>query len=1325
MKKEHKHCLRRIIAASLVMLMASGTVPYQPITQVFNSAITASAQVAVTCEPAEGGYVTQEDYDDGDWRLSAYANPGYVFDHFTQGSNNFGNNWIINESLGPVTAYFREITLVGNYYKVGDNIVLPVDSWIDLGDSGGIYKGQAGTYPVSNIQFAYGAVWKIDCNIYIPSELSNYNFFFGHRPDGTKVAATDNVIGIKCTGGDGKTKGTPYVFEPVFSVTGVTLDKTTAQTVTVGDKVAFTASIAPVCATDKKVKWSVSSSNVKLYSDSSCTTEVGTGATDTLTVYAKGISAGDATVTVTSNADSTKTASCNVTVNKLDLTAGTDYTAPTANYADGETFITYDENEHALVNAGTVAEGKGTMMYGRMGDTDIVWSENVPTATDCGTYGVYYYVKGSANYNDTTPTLVTSKIDYAKTTLTLGATLGDAVVAEKGTTTAIEGSEGVYTLTGTKTYNVYTDKSISDSDSADALELTKRNTNKTFGDKTYNYRYEITVPVTPDANGYNLSHTNHYVGKVNSLAEDKYFMDVIEDGVTVDHVVTLDAGDVLYYGDKLDKDKLITIRDGYGSIVKVGDVIITETDANGGAIVALDKLTIGKKYVIKADVTTDASGSFDDDDKEGNIVTLKQEIEFKARPMSMNNYYLTTDNGDVSLPVKYAKAAEKLDTSDVKDTSDDTYTVPVVIVPDDTFTYNKAAQKPAIVVKNGADETKELVLKAAGTAGSSLADCIDSSEAQTNAGAFTYTLTARDGSSYTDSVTVAWSIQKADAVVTAQANDNIVYDGEKLNKNDFTITDNESVLTSKDAKLTIEASTGDLTSAGNHQAKITITSANYNDITLPVDVTIAKREVKVTPTAGQSMTYGTEAAPTIKVKTEKAVDEDDDNEWDTVTGVVAKDSDLYFSQTVEIADFDYTYYINDAGTYAYTLSDAVMDNYTPVLDGAAVFTIKPRKLTAAMFEVEDVDYTFDGEWKNAPTWYINSGKFTNTGTDKLTEADVEVGGTAKAVLPGNYTLEFSGQGNYYGLVSFDWEISPIKEYAVSVSVDNKTYDGTPVAASSFVYKTDDAGKTPVNIKGLKTTYKYYEYDGTSAINADYVNTLTALDGAPKNAGNYIVEASATAKGYSFEKVYSTFTIDQKEIVIAPNYNGKVFGEADPDFTNYSYNEDAVADGDALVFTGEYALPDDYEGNVGTYNFALGTLAFDADKSIGSDNYSLTIGGTYVVEPQELTDVNVKVFKDCTIGDDGWAYPGDSVMAVGTILGEEVELVRPVYDENTDTYTNTDYEFISATRTKKTGDVTVKGFLAFQNVESNLADNIQIFSRIIGSCTTLIFSESHI
>lgn len=97
----------------------------------------------------------------------------------------------------------------------------------------------------------------------------------------------------------------------------MSLSPSTKQTIAVGSSVAFTATVTPDNATDKKVTWSVGGENsgaVKLYSNEACTTEVGTDATSTLTVYAKGITEGSATVTATSNSDNTESASCAVTV---------------------------------------------------------------------------------------------------------------------------------------------------------------------------------------------------------------------------------------------------------------------------------------------------------------------------------------------------------------------------------------------------------------------------------------------------------------------------------------------------------------------------------------------------------------------------------------------------------------------------------------------------------------------------------------------------------------------------------------------------------------------------------------------------------------------------------------------------------------------------------------------------------------------------------------------------------------------------------------------------------------------------------------------------
>lgn len=141
---------------------------------------------------------------------------------------------------------------------------------------------------------------------------------------------------------------------PFIAVSDISLSPN-EKTLTVGESFALTATISPNDATDKTIKWTSNNDSVKLYSNEDCTDEVGTDATSTFTVYAKCISAGNATVTATSNVDSIKSASCDVTVNEApkapDITV-----SPNSNIVyDGEKLdisdFTFDGEDASLINS--------------------------------------------------------------------------------------------------------------------------------------------------------------------------------------------------------------------------------------------------------------------------------------------------------------------------------------------------------------------------------------------------------------------------------------------------------------------------------------------------------------------------------------------------------------------------------------------------------------------------------------------------------------------------------------------------------------------------------------------------------------------------------------------------------------------------------------------------------------------------------------------------------------------------------------------------------------------------------------------------------------
>ena len=948
--------------------------------------------------------------------------------------------------------------------------------------------------------------------------------------------------------------------------------------------------------------------------------------------------------------DDSAEASVNVTIQKADYTAKEIAAMkPTANtvYYTGkaQTLIEIPENLPDGVSIGLKESDKklnASQLWGSIyGDGGWIAS---PEQTEIGTYYYYFLIHGDNNHNDYPNTTeftdddaeflcLTAKIDYKPTNLTL-SNLGDAVVTDSSNTEITDTSA----LTG-GTYYIYTNKSIADSDVTESLNMGYKK-NQTYNGTKYQYRYEIEIPEVP-ADGYVLSHTNNWAGKVetNNLSA----LLIGEDGVFDNTGAVLKGEGTYYYGDQPTAES-VQITEGFeNGIISVGEVYFAET--NGTKV---DTPEIGKTYYLTAEVFVDKSAEAEDPNNDVSVFYLKQTVNYEKRPLADCEVYLK--NGETETPLTVKNNA--------------------VTVPASTFTYNKEAQKPEIVIKNNVLGTETTLTSS---------DYTDTLEAQTNAGQYSATFTAVDDANYTGSLTVNWSIAKAQADIKATPVETIIYDGAPLDKTDFIFEGaNAGLVNDKETypNTVVTVSGQDITNAGETTANIKMTFDNYKDITTSVDAVIQKRNVKVTPADNQSAVYGTEEAPKIAFTTEKAVDENNDNAWDTNTGVIPADAEsVDFAPTIIIKDFDYTYFKNNANTYEYQLSDYVLDNYTVTLDGTAVFTVEPKELTPEMFDLYETDYTFDGIKKNAPQYLFSDGTYKDKyATPKLTANDFTQGGTDHAVLPGTYTLEFSGQGDYTGFVSFDWEIKSVQDYSIFAAVDNKIYDGKAVIPASYLYETADTDKTPVTtIKGVKTTYTYY------AVND---GELTKLDGAPKDAGYYRLEVGKTAKGYTFDNCYVDFAIYQQEIVITPNETGKIFGEIAPDFANYSYDESAVIEGDTPAITGEYGL-DDYEGNVGSYAFNIGTLEVD------DNNYYLTIGGRFSVTPQELTDDNIKIFKECIISDDGWSHPGDCIRVTGIVNGEEIELIRPVYDDNTGEYINTDFEFISATKTKNIGEFSVQ------------------------------------
>lgn len=83
--------------------------------------------------------------------------------------------------------------------------------------------------------------------------------------------------------------------------------------------------------------------------------------------------------------------------------------------------LTYNQSEQALVSAGVAVNG--TVMYyvGEDGSdvSAVTYQSTVPKATNAGNYQVWYYIKGSENYNDTIPGVIV--VGIAKAALEVAA----------------------------------------------------------------------------------------------------------------------------------------------------------------------------------------------------------------------------------------------------------------------------------------------------------------------------------------------------------------------------------------------------------------------------------------------------------------------------------------------------------------------------------------------------------------------------------------------------------------------------------------------------------------------------------------------------------------------------------------------------------------------------------------------------------------------------------------------------------------------------------------------------------------------------------------
>ncbi len=295
------------------------------------------------------------------------------------------------------------------------------------------------------------------------TQTAEYSIPYSVPSGGDATPASPTTLKNMFAGTGGTFTGTPtinktyYVPASTVPVTDLDFEEHYGE-VTVGGKTALTAMIEPDDATDKTVKWSVTqgSDKIKLYEDADCTTEVGEDATDCLTVYVMGVAEGDAVVTVTSNADPTIYAYCDVNV-KVPETITIDLNPDNASViwydatdSDGNWSMEAAYNDSCyLVLKGNSDQPAGTYEWDDMGSCEI---------NDYDASKKIYFVDGSCT-----------------------VTVDEDVVTVSGTFTGSDRNTYVVTVTYEAPYYTITDESVNGTVTAgvNGADVTKAKAGKT------------------------------------------------------------------------------------------------------------------------------------------------------------------------------------------------------------------------------------------------------------------------------------------------------------------------------------------------------------------------------------------------------------------------------------------------------------------------------------------------------------------------------------------------------------------------------------------------------------------------------------------------------------------------------------------------------------------------------------------------------------------------------------------------------------------------------------------------------------------------------
>lgn len=419
-----------------------------------------------------------------------------------------------------------------------------------------------------------------------------------------------------------------------------------------------------------------------------------------------------------------------------------------------------------------------------------------------------------------------------------------------------------------------------------------------------------------------------------------------------------------------------------------------------------------------------------------------------------------------------------------------TVTTPTIEVTT-PVTYNGTAQKPTVVVKDGANVILASEYRV------SYADNI-------NAGTATVTITDVAGGNYNVSGSTKFTIDKGTYPGTVSKTVNLIKGRSDAQTGTLTAADffpegapegavisvlSESEnMTMLDGGLKLD-STNQLTytsrtyivNADDQKCTVTISSDNYHDITATLIFHLTDKEtVTISGLTYTGKTYDGKAMKPVGTL--------------QVSGDKVPVSELEVTYT-GIGDTTYngTDAPTDAGTYQVTYK-VREDNDNYIGEKTYTFTISPKAVTADMIGAM-ADETYTGSPITPQPVVMDGNTILTSGTDFDFSYDENINAGENTA-----TLTITGKGNYTGTASRTFTISPkdIKGAAITLQADSLGYTG--------LMQEVQITSVTLNQVPLTTNDYYIVNNSNEQISADASITLTIA-----GKGNYTGTATTTWK----------------------------------------------------------------------------------------------------------------------------------------------------------------------------------------------------------------------